>query len=99
MKKFENKATEITEGTKELGFKELALVGLNAVPKEGWTTDTMRKRFKAIDKIEKLSKVGDKIELEDAEFDVLLEASKINWGMMHKDIVRFDDYLQELNSK
>jgi len=96
MKVFENKETEITEQRgeeiKKIGFKDLALVGLNAAPKEGWTTDEMRKRFKAIDKIENL-KIGDKVELEDSEFEVLLESSKVNWAIMHKDIIRFDDYL------
>ena len=99
MKTFENKETTITEGngteTRILGFADLALVGLNAAPKEGWTTDEMRKRFKAIDKIENL-KIGDKVELEDSEFEVLLQSSKVNWAIMHKDIVKFDDYLTSL---
>lgn len=103
MKTFENKKTTITESngteTRILGFADLALVGLNAAPKEGWTTDEMRKRFKVIDKLEDVIKagLGNTVDLEDAEFEILFNTSKVNWAMMHRDLIKFDDYVQELS--
>lgn len=105
MKNFVNKETEITkevDGVKSaMGYADLALVGLNSMPKEGWTTDEMRKRFRVIDKMETVVKagIGKSIDLEDADFDTLVATSKINWAMMHKDLIKFDDYLQELKNK
>jgi len=100
MKTIENKETELTKEVDgkevKLGYVDLMLLGLNAPPKEGWTTDDMRKRFNVIGKIED-SKIGNKIKLEDAEFQVAFDCKIVNWAMMHKDIVAFDDYMNKLN--
>lgn len=99
MKKFENKETELTqeiEGVKtNLGYVDLLLLGLNAAPKEGWTTAQMKERFNVISKVEG-TKLGKTVELEDAEFQVAYDCKLVNWAMMHKDIVAFDDYLEKL---
>lgn len=99
MKKLENKKTELThevDGVKtNLGYVDLLLIGLNAPPKEGWTTAQMKERFNVIGKIEK-TKLGKTVELEDAEFMVAYDCKLKNWAMMHKDIIAFDDYLEKL---
>jgi hypothetical protein len=99
MKKLENKETGLTkevDGVKSnLGYVDLLLYGLNAQPKEGWTTAQMKERFNVIEKIEKV-KLGKTVELEDAEFMVAYNCRIINWSMMHKDIVAFDEYLEKL---
>lgn len=104
MKSFVNKVTEIVSEIKEdgtkvmMGYAGLALIGLNGQPKEGWDFSIMRKRLKTIDKMERLAKLefGKTIDLEDAEFDTVVECSNIKWAMFHRDIITYDDYLQEL---
>ena len=99
MKKLENKETELTKLVDakkvKMGYVDLLLLGLNAPPKEGWTTAQMKERFNVIAKIEKV-KLGKTVELEDAEFTVAYNCRIINWTMMHKDIVAFDEYLDKL---
>lgn len=99
MKKLENKETEMTQMVGDvktnLGYVDLLLLGLNQPPKEGWTTQQMRERFKVISKLENV-KLGAKVELEDAEFKVAYDCRIQNWTMMHKDIISFDDYLENL---
>jgi hypothetical protein len=73
------------------------LLGLNAPPKEGWTTAQMKERFDVIAKIEKV-KLGKTVELEDAEFMVAYNCRLLNWAMMHKDIVAFDEYLEKIKN-
>lgn len=105
MKVFTNKKTEITKATQEgeeikttnLGFTDLALVGLQAPPKEGWSVKDMRMIFKVIDKLEGLE-FDQSVELTDEEFNQLVKSSNVQWTTMHKDIVAFDDYLEELKS-
>lgn len=105
MKVFINKKTEITKATQEgeeikttnLGFADIALVGLQSPPKQGWSVGDMRLIFKVIDKLENL-KFDESVELTDEEFDQLVKSSDVQWTAMHKDIVAFDDYLQELKS-
>jgi len=104
MKKFVNKETEIVKEVKEgqvkvmMGYADLALIGLNGQPKEGWDFAIMRKRIKTIDKMEKLAALefGKSIDLEDAEFDTVIECSNIKWAMFHRDLIAYDDYLQGL---
>lgn len=103
MKTFINTKTEITklneEGTKvNLGFADLASMVLNSAPQGGWTTDEMRKRIKVMDKMDKVE-LGQSIELEDAEFEKILECSNIKWKFMHKDVIAFEDYLLKLKAE
>jgi hypothetical protein len=105
MKTFINKKTEITKAeqvgekikTTNLGFADLALVGLQAPPKDGWSVKDMRMIFKVIDKLEGLD-FDQSVELTDEEFDQLVKSSNVQWTAMHKDIVAFDDYLEELKN-
>jgi len=108
MKTFINKSTEITmalppkvEGgepeTSVMLFADLAKMSLNTAPQGGWTTDEMRTRINITDKLEDL-KVDVKVKLEDAEFEKILECSKIKWNFMHKDIVAYEDHLLELKT-
>lgn len=105
MKKFINKKTEITKATQvgeeiktiNLGFSDLALVGLQAPPKEGWSVKDMRLIFKVIDKIEALE-FDKSVKLTDDEFNQLVKSSNVQWTAMHKDIIAFDDYLNNLKN-
>ncbi len=105
MKTFINKKTEITKATQEgeeikttnLGFADLALVGLQAPPKEGWSVKDMRLIFKVIDKLEGLE-LNQSVELADEEFVQLVKSSNVQWTAMHKDIIAFDDYLNDLKN-
>ena len=95
-----------------LGFLDLLLTGLNSPPKEGFTTSEMKERFNpifsgghgyierfnVISKIEDV-KVGDTVELEDAEFLVAYNCRIKNWRMMHRDIVAFDEHLEEVKKQ
>lgn len=101
MKQFKNKPIEMFDGNsdskEQLGFIDLAIKGLNNIPQEGLTPSEMRDRLKIIDKIDSV-KIDEEVELEDAEFRKIYDTYKgIKWLMMHKDIVAFDDYLEELN--
>lgn len=103
--KFINIKTELTKqvGTNKegnpivenLGFVDLALVGLNSPPKEGWSVGDMRNRFKVIDKLEGLQ-LDASVELSAEEIQSIKDASDIKWTAMHKDIVAYYDYLETL---
>ena len=97
MKTITNKSTEITMANQSgettfMTYADLIKICLNNPPKNGWTTDEMRKRIKIEDKLEDL-KAEDDISLEDAEFDKVLECSKVPWQFKHKDIIAFEDTL------
>ena len=99
MKTFINKKTEITFEGKPSGFANLAMIALNTPPQGGWTTDEMRKRIKVLTKLDK-QELEAKIELEDAEFDTIHDCTKVlKWQFMHKDIVAFEDYLDEIKKE
>lgn len=100
MKTFVNKSTEMSEGQgdvkRQLGFLDLVRIGLNNPPQGGWTPGEMRTRFKLEDKIADI-KLEESVDLEDAEFENIYTICKgIKWSAMHRDIVAFDDYLEEL---
>lgn len=103
MKTFINTKTGITKtddrGNKvNIGFAGIANMALNSPPQGGWSTDEMRKRIKVMDKLEN-AEIGDSIELEDAEFEKILECSQIKWKFFHKDIIAFEDYLLKLKAE
>ena len=57
----------------------------------------MSKIIKVINTIEDV-KIGGKVELEDADFEVLKEkTNSTKWTMIHKDIVSFTDYINSIN--
>lgn len=101
MKEFSNKKTDIlkrNEAGEDIGnihFAELAAITLNVAPKEGWTTDEMRKRLPLQGKMSPL-KPDEKIVLENAEVDLLAACLKINWQMLHIGIIQYEDYILEL---
>ncbi len=97
MRTIVNKSTEITMADESgeaifMTYADLIKICLNNPPKNGWTTDEMRKRIKIEDKLEDLKAEGD-ISLEDAEFDKVVECSKVPWQFKHKDIIAFEDSL------
>jgi ABC-type molybdate transport system ATPase subunit len=104
MKTFENQQTSITapvQGTnevKEMTYANLAQLILNVPPQGGWTKDEMRIRIKIEDKLEKL-KAGEKIELEDAEMQKIVDCSDQPWQFKHKDLLRYLDNLADWNKE
>ena len=100
MKKLENNEIELefVKGEK-IGFADLAKVCLNQIPEGGIPPLEMAKRVKVIDKVT-LKVIGVKIDLEDAEFEILKKcADSTRWNLIHKDIVAFNEYLDKLNKK
>ena len=105
MKTLVNTKTEITkqeeDGSKSfLGYADLAKFCTDNPPKDGWDKDSMKMSIKIENKLEKV-KIGDKIDLEDAEFDYLYAAAqpdKMKWAMKHKDLVSFLEYLDKLKN-
>ncbi len=98
MKKLENKSIELKfEEGKEIGFADLAKICLNQVSEKGIAPIEMSKRITLINKLND-TKVGDKTELEEFEFEMLKGlAENTGWRLIHKDIVSFNDYLNEIN--
>jgi hypothetical protein len=97
MKKLENKKIELKfEEDKEMGFADLAKVCVNQIPEGGVPPVEMGKRIAIIAKLDN-AKIGDKIELEDAQFDMLKSlADNTGWRLIHKDIVAFNEHLEKL---
>lgn len=103
--KFINSKTELTKQVgvdkdnnpivENLGFVDLALVGLNSPPKEGWSVGDMRNRFKVIDKLEG-TPIDESVELNADDIKAIKDASEIKWTAMHKDIISYYDYLETL---
>jgi len=99
MKKLENKEIELEfEKDKKIGFADLATVCLNQIPEGGLSPLEMSKRIGVLGKFN-TAKIGAKIELEDAQFEILKQcADATRWRLIHKDIVEFNDYLEKLNT-
>ncbi len=97
MKTIINKKTKIViadESGEQVPMLYTDLIGicLNNPPQGGWKTDEMRKRIKIEDKLEGVKEDGE-IKLEDAEWEKVVECSKIPWQFKHKDIIAFEDAL------
>lgn len=107
MKTIINKKTELTETVQKqdedtvvtnLGYVDLIKIALNMTPQGGWDTNIMRKHLRVEAKIENVE-LDQEFELEDADFEVVAELckpGKIKWKFKHKDIVAFEDYLEEV---
>lgn len=105
MKKFTNVTTDLTKTTglpktantperKEVKMKysDFCKACLNQAPAGGWDMETMKKRNRIEDIIEKSGKT---IELEDHDHATLLPLVKaMKWGMKHKDIVSFGEAVE-----
>lgn len=107
MKKIENIETELTKVidiTEEnpqgkvvnLTYADLCLVNLNYMPQDGLLPTQMAERVGIINKCKDV-KPHDYIELEDSEFNILLDCNqKTRWQAIHDDIVEFNKYILEL---
>lgn len=99
--KFKNIETEITmqineQGDKKtFGYFDIALIGLNSRPQDGWTVKDMKDRFKLIDKLEG-KELGKSIEITEEELETIKSCNNIKWNIMHKDIISFDEYIEKL---
>lgn len=94
MKTFENKSFNSIR--KEDGSSEnyigLLTLCLNTLPGDGFSIETMRKRFKVLERLESL-------ELEDADMDEVKSAIKNmdgKWARLDKEILDFVDYFTNL---
>ena len=99
MKKLENKAIELKfgEDKTEMGFVDLAIVCMNQIPEGGVPPLEMSKRIAILGKLNN-AKLGEKVELEDAQFEMLKRlADNTGWRLIHKDIVAFNEHLEKLN--
>lgn len=102
MKEFKNQQTELTdikEGKEiKLTFIDLAKYTLDITPQGGWMLDEMKKRLKLEAKLVNVE-VDQVLQLDDADVEKLLECARIPWRAKHKDIIRYVDYLEELNKE
>lgn len=94
MKKFENKETKIQQGDTKLRYSDLIGICLTHVnPQSGIKADEMYKNFKILDKLEAATT---EIELEDAEYDLVLsKVTNMSWAMQHRDIVAFVEAIKQ----
>lgn len=99
MKKIELKSVPIVLFGEEGDFlyrNEIkAITEMPANPEKGVSIDEMRKSIRILDKLEGSSDI---LELEDADFEFLLEkVRKATWGSNNRVFVEFVDYFEELN--
>lgn len=93
MKTFKNKTTSISDGKKELTYKDLILFCLNYIQEGGLDREAMKKR----DRIEKACETKGDIEFEDADAHNLKEIAQIvRWPFRHKEVIEFLDAINEL---
>ena len=93
MKTIQNKTTEIKNGDKFLTYADMIKIVSESSDQQGISVPEMRSRLQIIDIAEKAK---DTIEFEDAMFAKVLSLSEsMKWGVMHKDIVSFQDELEK----
>lgn len=100
MKKFVNKLTDITTTDvsgviKQMSFAEIAILTLDIIPHGGWTRKEMSTRFRIEDKLKNHGK-DDIVELDDADVEKLKELANLPWQFKHRDILAYQDHLEEL---
>lgn len=89
MKKLENKKTELPFGDKTYSYSDLIKAVLNVAPAGGFGIEDIKTRLKITDIIEKSN---GEIQLEDSHYDYLKPLIKsFRWGVLHNDIVQFND--------
>lgn len=104
MKKIENRKTSIIEtvGQPEtISYADIMLMVINKSVPEGYPPSKMRKDFRVIDVLDKAIKdKSEFIELEDGDFDHWWSryGDDFAFGMQHRDLLAFDDYLKEIKS-
>lgn len=93
MKTIKNEETEITNEKKQkLTYFELAEGCINVPPQNGFDIQEMNKRLRVIEKLK-----GKETQMEDADFEKLKECVvNMKWGFLHKDIMKFINYIREI---
>jgi len=98
MKTFKDSTTSIKEqeGQPCLMYSDLIKTCLNNIPpQKGSNISLLRERMAAMNAVEK--SVDGIINFEDAEFKTVKEAvENFTWGMLHKDIIAFCDYVNSI---
>ena len=90
----ELKSVDITVDGQPWNYGHLMLSCLNVMPKGGWTTTVMKERISTELKID-VEK--EEVKLSHADIAVLKECVKnFAWGMKHKDLIEFEDYIMSL---
>ena len=88
MKTFENKTVEI-KGAAPTSYAELLKVCLDVPPQGGFTTTEMKARLRVSSA---LDKANGHIELEDADYNKLVELIKdMKWGVVSQDLVDLEE--------
>lgn len=88
MKTFANKKTTISDGKKELTYKDLIISCLNFIPQSGLDREEMKKR----DRIEKACETKGDIKFEDADAHNLKTCvAQVKWMFRHKELTEFLD--------
>jgi len=100
MKEIEIKKTSVKNtkkgmDTREfLDYSDFIKACVNHLPKNGFSTDDVRKRTRIIEALE--AQKDGKINLEDADLIILKDCIKtMQWGFMHKEIIQFVDYIEK----
>lgn len=95
MKTIENKETALKLNEEEnVKYSHLLITVLNQPPKEGATIQDMRRDFRLIDLLEGAKET---FELNEADIKYVATAiSKCVWGIRHKDLIEFEDYINSL---
>ena len=109
MKEFKNKKTEVmipdnkksTQKelvTKAATYADLALLCVRLPKEAGFGVEEMRKRFRIIDALDGIGDTAN-VKLEDQDADLLKEiCTEFKWNAMHKDIIAFTDYIEDLKT-
>lgn len=96
MYQIENIVTEIRKNdTEMMKYSDFCKICIENVWQWGIRLDEQRKRIRVLDALEKKE-----IILEDADFDILkICVETMTWAVIHKDIVKFSDYILTLKPK
>lgn len=96
-KTIENKETSIllTDDV-NLTYAHLLATIVNKPMKEGITIKEMKRDLELLDKLE-AAKAGESFEVTDEELKHLIKITlEFQWGMRHKDLVTFIEYVESL---
>ncbi len=88
MKKLQNKQIEFADVKDYAGLIKVCV----SVPQQGgMDLETMRKRLRVLDALEKATET---IGIEDADLKTIQDCVKqMKWNVVHRDIVEFGDYI------
>jgi len=95
MKTLANKTTELAKDAEsKMTYADLVKVCVNQPPKDGFTAEEMRSRFRLIDVCDKAT---DTLDFEDADCSKVKElVDAMKWAVIHKDLITFCEDVKAL---